>query len=467
MTALWTLDEITAATRGHTFGPVAAQCAITGISIDSRTIKPGDLFVALSGPGLARDGHDFVDQAFAAGAAVALVSKKPVLASSPNTVIQVGDTQQALELLGQAARQRTQAKVIGVTGSVGKTGTKEALAHVLAAQGMTHASAASYNNLWGVPLSLARMPSQTQFGIFEIGMNHAGEIRPLTKQVAPDVALVTTVAPVHLEFFDSVESIADAKAEIFEGLQGGTAVLNRDNAYFARLKTAAERCHTGAILTFGEGAQADIRLLDYAEEADGAHIRVAFGAKIMSGRIGIAGRHIAQNCLGVLACVHAAGADVESAFQDLSNLSAGDGRGRQHEIFYKNGALKLIDESYNASPISIRAALKVLRADKTSMRRVAVLGDMRELGAQSESLHVDLADDVAASTDIVFACGPFMRRLFDALPESKRGAWADDSTKLAPAVSDAVRAGDVVMVKGSNGSAMGVIVRQLLAQAGA
>jgi UDP-N-acetylmuramoyl-tripeptide--D-alanyl-D-alanine ligase len=187
----------------------------------------------------------------------------------------------------------------------------------------------------------------------------------------------------------------------------------------------------------------------------------------MSGRIGIPGRHIAQNCLGVLACVHAAGGNIESAFQDLSHLSAGDGRGRKHEIFYKNGALKLIDESYNASPISIRAALKVLGADKTSMRRVAILGDMRELGAQSESLHVELAGDVAANADIVFACGPYMRGLFDALPESKRGAWANDSTKLAPIVGEAVRPGDVVVVKGSNGSAMGIIVRQLLAQAGA
>ena len=467
MSALWTLDEICAATNGQAIFPAASQLAINGISIDSRTIKPGDLFVALSGPALARDGHDFIGQAFDAGAAAALASKRPALPSTAQTVIYVEDTQRALESLGTVARHRTQAKIIGVTGSVGKTGTKEALAQVLAAQGATHASAASYNNLWGVPLSLARMPRQTQFGIFEIGMNHAGEIRPLTKQVAPDVALITTVAPVHLEFFDSVESIADAKAEIFEGLHGGTAILNRDNAYFARLKAAAERCDCSAILTFGEDAQADIRLLDYAEAADGASIRVAFGTKTLSGRIGISGRHIAQNSLGVLACVHAAGGDFESAFQDLSHLSAGDGRGRQHEIFYKNGALKLIDESYNASPISIRAALKVLRADKTSMRRVAVLGDMRELGAQSESLHVELAGDVAASSDIVFACGRYMRGLFDALPESKRGAWVDDSTKLAPLVSDAIRPGDIVMVKGSNGSAMNVIVRQLLAQAGA
>ena len=455
------------ATAGRTFGALAPQSAISGISIDSRTAQPGDLFIALAGPGLARDGHDFIAQAFAAGANAALVSKLPELPLSDQACIQVADTQQALEALGQAARKRTSAKIIGVTGSVGKTRTKEALAHVLTAQGQTHASAASYNNLWGVPLSLARMPGPTQFGIFEIGMNHAGEIRPLTKQVAPDVALVTTVGPVHLEFFDSVESIADAKAEIFEGLHGGTAVLNRDNAYFARLKSAAERCNTGAILTFGEDEQADIRLLDYAEASDGAQIRVSFAHQIMSGRIGIPGRHIAQNCLGVLACVYAAGGNVEAAFKDLSSLSAGDGRGRQHEIFYKNGALKLIDESYNASPVSIRAALKVLRADKTSMRRVAVLGDMRELGAQSESLHVELAGDVAASSDIVFACGRYMRGLFDALPESKRGAWIDDSAKLAPIVSEAVRPGDIVMIKGSNGSAMNVIVRQLLAQAGA
>jgi UDP-N-acetylmuramoyl-tripeptide--D-alanyl-D-alanine ligase len=460
---LWTAADLAQAMGVAVDG----QIAVSGVSIDSRTCQPGDLFVALNGPGLARDGHDFVAGALAKGAAAALVSRAPSGVSTDPRLVRVADTQAALENLGRARRKASAAKVIAVTGSVGKTGTKEALRHVLARQGATHASAASYNNLWGVPLSLARMPVDSQFAVFEIGMNHAGEIRPLTKQVRPHVAIITTIEPVHIEFFDSIEGIADAKAEIFEGLDHGTAILNRDNPHFARLKAAAERCGAMRILSFGMDAPADIRLAKFSGDALGSSVEITMGAKTLSGWIGQPGRHIAQNALAVLAAVAESGGDPAQALKDLSDLGAVDGRGRRHILPWGAGTLTLIDDSYNASPPSVRAALGLmdLVADQAQTgRRIAVLGDMRELGAASDDMHRDLADAVGTHADLLFACGVHMRALYDAVAPEKRGAFAPDSRALAPILRDQLRAHDIVLVKGSLGSAMGLIVQDLVAE---
>lgn len=455
---LWTSAQAAAATGGAATRAFSAQ----GVAIDSRTLAPGDLFVALSGPGLARDGHDFVADALNRGAAAALVSRAPAGLAPDAPLLIVSDTQAALEALGVARRAETPARIVAVTGSVGKTGTKEALRHVLARQGATHASAASYNNLWGVPLSLARMPRTTRFGAFEIGMNHAGEITPLTRQVRPDVAIVTTVEAVHLEFFPSVSAIADAKAEIFSGLSGGVAIINRDNAYADQL-IATARGHAGTILTFGEDPRADIRLTAIDLDGEGSTVTIDLAGRRLAARIGLPGRHVAMNCLAVLCAVDALGADAERAAEDLADLGAVEGRGLRHVVKIDDGTLTLVDESYNASPPSIRAALAVLGASardaaRVAGRRIAVFGDMRELGPAADDLHSDLAPDVARDADLLFACGPHMRALFDAVPAGMRGAWAPDSRALAPLVTAALRPGDVVMVKGSLGSAMKVVV---------
>ncbi len=458
---LWTADDIARATGARIAGDILAG----GVSIDSRTIEPGDIFIALNGPGIVRDGHEFVAQAFARGASAAIVSRQVDDFSDDSRLLRVADTQKALEDMGKARRADSAAPIIGITGSVGKTGTKEALRHVLSFQGRTHASAASYNNLWGVPLSLARMPKDAEFGIFEIGMNHAGEIAPLSRQVRPHAAIITTVEPVHLEFFDSVENIADAKAEIFEGMDRGTAILNRDNPHYDRLAATVRRNPNLSIRSFGSHAQADVRLLEFSGDDQGSDIRVTMNGRVLSGHIGQAGRHIANNALAILAGVDAIGADIDTALNALGSIGAIEGRGLRHQIAWGNGEMTIIDESYNASPPSIRAALTVLASMKTTGRRIAVLGDMRELGPQSDALHAGLADAVADHVDLLFTCGTHMRALFDATPASKRAAHASNSAELAPTIRRALRANDIVMIKGSLGSAMGVVVKDLLKKA--
>jgi UDP-N-acetylmuramoyl-tripeptide--D-alanyl-D-alanine ligase len=454
--SLWTAQEIAAATDGQASGDFAAE----GVSIDSRSVAAGDLFIALQGPNF--DGHEFVDAALAAGAAGALVAR----GNGANRVL-VGDTQEALTALGRAARGRSRAKIIAVTGSVGKTGTKEALRLALSGQGLTHASSGSLNNHWGVPLSLARMPREAEFGIFELGMNHAGELAVLSPIARPHVAVITTVEPAHLGHFASIEAIADAKAEIFAGVEpGGAVVLNRDNPHYARLAAAARRRGIARVISFGTHADAAIRLLDARLGSSASTAKASVLGQIVDYRIALPGRHWVMNSLAVLGAVKAVGGDLDTAAAALSRLAGIAGRGRAHRIVLADGTIDLIDESYNASPASMRAALAVLGAADlgTGGRRIAVLGTMLELGEQSAALHAALAQPLAENRiDLVFTVGGEMQHLRDALPPAMRGAHAATAGELAPLLRAALRPGDVVTVKGSAGSRMGEIVRSLLA----
>ncbi len=455
MSAIWTAAEVAIATGGAVEGDWVAS----GVSIDTRTLAPGDLFVALVGP--QHDAHAFVRAALERGAAAAVVDRVPEDAADRAALVVVDDTQAALEGLGRAGRGRSRARIAGITGSVGKTGSKDALRHVLARQAPTHASAASHNNHWGVPLSLARLPEGAAYGVFELGMNHAGEIRALTAQVRPHVALITAIAPAHLEFFASVEAIADAKSEIFEGLEpGGVAVLNRDSEHFARMLTHARRAKPGRIVSFGRHPEADWRLEELRLLADRSEVVLRHAGRLIRYRLGVPGEHVALNSLGVLATAEALGADVAHAASSLADLRPVAGRGERRRLGLKGGEALLIDESYNANPASMRAALAVL--GQAPGRRLAVLGDMLELGGQAPDLHAALADPVrTAGIDLVFTCGPNMACLHQALPPAQRGAHAIDSAALLPAVVDALRPGDVLLVKGSLGSRMARIVEAL------
>jgi len=466
---LWTPDALQAATGGRLLGEAAS---VTGASIDTRTLQPGDLFVALKGD--ARDGHGFVPDALARGAALALVSgdRAEALASAgpllavpaegPDPVLA------ALRRLGVAARARTGAQVAAVTGSVGKTGTKEALRHVLAAQGATHASAASYNNHWGVPLTLARMPEATRFGVFEIGMNHGAEILPLTAMVRPHVALITTVEPVHIEHFRSLSAIADAKGEIFSGIEpGGVAILNRDNPNFSRLLAHAQASRAGRVISFGEHPEADVRAQRIVLRPDLSVVDAAVMGMPVTYQLGTPGRHTAMNSLGVMAVVHALGADLARAALSLAALKPPVGRGERTLLRVGDGEAVLVDESYNANPASVRAALATLAGMETAGRgrRIAVLGDMLELGEGAEAAHRGLCEAVeAAGIDAVFTAGPLMAGLFEALPVARRGVAGQTSGDLVEPLLASLRAGDAVMVKGSNSIRMGRIVEALKAR---
>ncbi|MGA8172256.1 MAG: UDP-N-acetylmuramoylalanyl-D-glutamyl-2,6-diaminopimelate--D-alanyl-D-alanine ligase [Methylocystis sp.] len=436
----------------------------TGVSIDTRTLEPGDLFFAIKGD--ARDGHDFVPAAFAKGAAAAVVDEahaRDLASAGPLFVVK--DAQIALERLGAYARARTSAYIAAITGSVGKTSTKDMARVVFSRFGATHASSASYNNQWGVPLSLARMPTASRFGVFEIGMNHAGEIAALVEQVKPHVAVVTRVAPVHLENFSTLEAIADAKAEIFGGLlDGGVAILNRDDATYERLVEAARASKAGHVFSFGSGEGVEARLLSY-ETQDGVGVASAwiFGRRI-NYRVGAPGLHIAQNALAVLLVAHVFDIDLEQAAAALEDFTPSVGRGRRETLERDGGTIALIDESYNANPTSMRAAFELLAATNPGPngRRVAVLGDMLELGPRSGELHAELGDDLARSrVDLLFTAGPNMARAFYAAPESMRGAHRPNAAELEEPLLAALRPGDVVMVKGSNGSRMGALVAAL------
>ena len=460
MTApLWTSAEAEAATGGTASAPFAAS----GVSIDTRTLAGGDLFVALKD---ARDGHDFVADAFARGAVAAMVSADPSGIGADAPLLHVGDTLEGLRGLGRAARARSGATVLGVTGSVGKTSTKEALAAALAAQGLTHAAAASYNNHLGVPLTLARMPPASQFAVIEIGMNHPGEIAPLARLARPHVAVITTVEPVHIEFFDDEEGIVDEKAAIMDGLEpGGAVVLNRDNRHFERLEAAAHARGIARVLSFGTDERADVRLLSWQAEGWATRARIGLLGREYEVLLGSPGLHAAQNACAVLAAVFAAGADPEAALPALAALGPAAGRGRRRPIPLADGEALLLDDSYNASPPSVRAALAVLAAAPAS-RRIAVLGDLRELGARGEADHRALAEPiVAAGVELVFCCGTLMRHLYDALPARLRGGHAPDSAALLPMLRLAVRPGDVVLVKGSLGSRMGPLAAALAGDA--
>ena len=449
MTMLWTDDDLLEATGGRFITPFAAS----GVSIDTRTLRPGDLFVALVGEG--RDGHDFVTDALAKGAAGAMVHR-PV--PGAYRLLMVDDTLPALARLGGYARVRTTARVIAVTGSVGKTTTKEMLRHVLSAFGSTHAAQASYNNHWGLPLTLALTPLHAAFCVLEIGMNHPGEIAPLAHIARPHVAVITTVEKAHIGHLGSIEAIADEKAAIMTGLEpGGIAVLPGDSPQFPRLRAAA-----GAqrILSFGTQPDAAGRLLDMRADAEGSAILADIEGREVRFRLNAPGRHMAMNALAALTAAHALGLDPAAAARALEGFAPLAGRGARRNLAVTGGTALLLDESYNGNGASIRAALNVLGL-QSGRRRIAVLGDMLELGETGPAEHAGLAEAVVESADLLFACGPLMRHLFDAIPADRRGAHAADSLELAAIVAQAVAAGDAVLVKGSLGSRMRRVVEAL------
>ena len=461
MMALWSQAELSAALSAAPSSPLGT--AVNGVSIDSRTLEAGDLFFAIKGD--AHDGHDHVARAFEAGAAAAVVSRERAQELSPlGPVFVVGDTLEAMARLGVAARARSKAKIVGVTGSVGKTTAKEMLRTMLAASGLTHASAASYNNHWGVPLTLARMPADARFGVFEMGMNHAGEIAPLTRMTRPHVALVTTIAPVHIEHLGSIEAIADAKAEIFFGLEPqGTAVLNRDAPQFERLKKAAA-ARGARVLSFGRGVDCDARLIDVEAIEGGSRVRARVLGRELAFELGAPGVHMAENALSALLAAEALGADLEPCAAALRRFSPQKGRGERFSVPTPDGAATIIDESYNANPASMRAALALLAATKPGPkgRRIAVIGDMLELGPKAAAMHAELAPDLSANNvDLLFGAGPLTRALFEAAPASMRAAWTERSSDLTDEVARTLRGGDIAMVKGSNGSRMGPLVAAL------
>ncbi|AWM86430.1 UDP-N-acetylmuramoylalanyl-D-glutamyl-2,6-diaminopimelate--D-alanyl-D-alanine ligase [Microvirga sp. 17 mud 1-3] len=466
-TPLWTLEEIATVTGGRIGAGVVPA---SGASIDTRTLAPGDLYFAIRGD--VHDGHDFVPAALEKGASAAVVSDEKAAAfKDSGRLVVVPDVLEAMRRLGRAARARSQAKIVAITGSVGKTGTKEALRLALARQGATHASVASYNNHWGVPLTLARMPRESEFGVFEIGMNHAEEILPLTAMVRPHVAVVTTIEPVHIEFFRSIWGIADAKGEIFSGLEpGGTAVLNRDNPYFERLRAHALASPAGRILTFGETEGADIRAERIVVKPDLSVVEARVFGQPLTYRIGMPGRHIALNSLSVLAAAHALGADLALTALAFSDLKPPVGRGERTMLSLRDGEALLIDESYNANPASMRAALANLGAVELARhgRRIAVLGDMKELGEEGPALHEGLVEAVEAGrVDRLYAAGALMGHLVEKLPKAKVIAHAPSSTELVEAVCADLRPGDAVMVKGSLSMKMALVVKALKERYGA
>jgi UDP-N-acetylmuramoyl-tripeptide--D-alanyl-D-alanine ligase len=458
MAVLWTAAAAATAIAGETSGDWTAS----GVSIDSRSVASGDLFIALRGPN--HDGHEFVGAAMAAGAVAAMVDR-PVPGLPPAApLLRVGDTFAALSALGAAARARCGGRIVAVTGSVGKTGTKEALRLALGMSGTVSASAGSLNNHWGVPLSLARMPGDVAYGVFELGMNHPGEIAVLSRLARPHVAVVTTVEPAHLGFFPSVEAIAEAKAEIFLGLEpGGAAVLNRDNRHYGRLAAAAKSA--GArIIGFGRHPDSTVRLVDCALDPTGSTVAMAIDGAELRYRVGVPGEHWVMNSLAVIAAAAALGADPQPAAAALARLEALPGRGRREELAWRGGRIMLIDESYNASPAALRAALAMLGMIEPAAggRRLAVLGDMLELGTATERLHRDLAGPLlAAKVDRAFLVGPAMAALHRELPEEGRGGWWSCAEDAAPAVLACVRPGDVVLVKGSHAGRVDRIVERL------
>jgi UDP-N-acetylmuramoyl-tripeptide--D-alanyl-D-alanine ligase len=461
VTRLWTAAEAAAATGGSN----AADWLATGVSIDSRSLAAGDLYVALRGPN--HDGHDFVGAALERGAVAALVDRELPSIGATAPLLRVTDTLAGLAALGAAARDRSRAQIVAITGSVGKTGTKEALRLALSACGPTYASAGGLNNHWGAPLSLARLPPEAAYATFELGMNHPGEIAVLSRLVRPHIAVITTVEPAHLGFFPSIEAIADAKAEIFHGLEpGGVAILNRDNPHYARLASAATRDGAAEVVGFGAHPDAAVRLIDCVLDSRGSTVEAALAGSVVRFRLPLPGRHWVINALAVLAAARAAGADVGRAAAALAALEALPGRGRRHEVEWRGATLTVLDESYNASPAAMRAALAVLGGTEpgSGARRLAVLGDMLELGGASERLHRELAEPIeAAKVDRVFLVGHAMTALHRALPQGKRGGLWQSTDDAIPALLHFLEPGDVVTVKGSRSMRVSAIVERLCA----
>ncbi len=465
---LWKSSDMVKAMEGRPVGHLPE--GITGISIDSRTLRKGEAFFAIKGDMF--DGHDFATAAMAAGAGLLVVTEArlPALGKLQVPMIVVDDVLAALTRLGIASRARSKAQIIAVTGSVGKTTTKEALRHVLSDCGKVHASAASFNNHWGVPLTLARMPEDTDYGVFEIGMNHHDEIRPLVKMVQPHVAVITLIAPAHLGHFANLEEIAVAKAEIFEGvLPGGYALLNRDDKRFKQLETLAVAAGIEHIATFGENARSIYKLRDLVMKTDCSCITVSLGGQEAAVKISAPGRHIVQNMLAVMGAAHLVGADMTKVVLALASLQAEAGRGAQYRLRHGDGTFTLIDESYNANPASMRAALSLLESTEPQGegiekgRRIAVLGDMLELGKQSSKLHGDLARPIVdAHVNMLFIGGAHMSALKSAMPAEIQVEYRESVDELLPLVVKAVRPGDVVMIKSSKSIGFVKIVNALL-----
>jgi UDP-N-acetylmuramoyl-tripeptide--D-alanyl-D-alanine ligase len=452
---LWTSEAIADATGGRLSG---APFSVTGVSIDSRAIEPGDLFVALAG---VRDGHDFVPGALSDGAAGSLASK-----AVPGSSVVVEDTLKSLESLGIAARVRApQARRAAITGSVGKTSVTQAVRAGLELAGRAHSSVKSYNNHIGVPFTLARMPADTERAVFEIGMNHADEITPLTKMVSPHVVAITTVGPVHIENFpDGEAGVARAKAEIFDGVEAGAlAVLNADDKWFGFLKGEAEKA--GAkVVSFGAADGADARLVSFKAEPGKATVEAVVAGKPLTYSLRQTGAHWGPNSLCVLLVLEGLGVARATALRALADFEPLAGRGAERQVHIDGGAFTLIDESYNANPISMQAAFRTLGARSTKGRRIVALTDMLELGGDGPNFHAGLAEPIAAAgIDLVFAAGPLMKSLWQALPPTRRGGYAEEAATLAPLVASAVEPGDLVMVKGSNGSRAGAVTAALTA----
>ncbi|MBV9757412.1 MAG: UDP-N-acetylmuramoyl-tripeptide--D-alanyl-D-alanine ligase [Alphaproteobacteria bacterium] len=446
MRPLWHPEDLVAALHGELRAPFAA----TGVSIDTRTLQPGDLFVALLGE--RGDGHEYVADALAKGAVGALVHRVPATMPRDAPLFLVHDTLDGLRALAAYARARFTGRVAAITGSVGKTSTKEMLRAIIAPQGRVHAAEASHNNHWGVPLTLARMPPDADAAVVEIGMNHPGEIAPLTRLARPHVAVITAIAPAHIGFLGSLEAIADEKASIMRGLApGGTAVVPGDSPLLPRLLAAAGEAR---VMRFG---------LDAARlhcDAEGTDVTARIGDATVAFRLGAPGRHMVANALAALSAAAALGFDLERGARELAGFAALGGRGARRSIAAPGGEALLLDESYNASPASVVAALRVLGL-QPAQRRVVALGDMLELGEHGPAAHAELAPELDRNADLLFACGPLMRHLFDAVAPERRAGYAADAAALAPMVAATVAAGDAVLVKGSLGSRMRLVVDAL------
>lgn len=461
---LWPFPDLCAATYG--LGTTPPSREITGVCIDTRTLSPGDLFIPLVGEN--GDGHAFLAQAFEKGASCALSALPPPKEMGP--LVMVADTRNALENMGLFKRRKTSAQVIAVTGSVGKTSTKEMFAHTFSALGRTHASTASYNNHWGVPLSLARLPGDVQFGIFELGMNHAGEIKTLVGMVEPHIAVITAIAEGHIGHFKTLSDIARAKAEIFTRLSplekgsGGGALLPRDTPYFELLKEEAHRHSATHLCSFGAHPASDIRLLSYHSTGSHGMVEASVFGRHVSYALGVLGRHMAINSLAVLGAATLLGLNLDPILGAFLTLPPLAGRGMRHHIPIKGGHFCLIDDSYNANPTSMEAAFLTLAHTPVGEagRRIALLGDMLELGSQAEALHHRLAQSLALlPIHRVYTCGTLMRTLSRALPETQRGAHTETLENLAQELHKTLRPGDVVLVKGSSKSRMHTLVGAL------
>lgn len=465
MTTLWQQNQADKATGGTS----SANWSASGISIDSRSIVAGDLFVALVGPN--NNGHDYIEKAAKMGAAAAMIDTNhaDALKNSSIPLLVVNDTTEGLTELAKAARARSTAKIIAITGSVGKTGTKEGLAKAFSELGKVHATLGNLNSQIGLPLMLARMPEDTQFGVFELGMDHAGQIERLSIMLRPHVAIITTVQPVHMEFFEGIDGIADAKAEIFKGLMdGGIAILQREHPMFHHLRARARDCGVqfDKIISFGAHRDATVKLVQHCLDINGSDVTAVIGKNTVQYRLGMPGEHQIINSLAILAAVSEATENSDDAIKALANIQPLKGRGKRTVIELESGGqLSIIDESYNASPVAMRAAIKVLADFPVSKdgRHIAVLGDMLELGIDAAKIHEGLAEDLSANKiDLIFTAGPNMACLSANIPDAMRGLHAKDSTGLIKPLIEAVKGGDVAMIKGSLGSHMAPIVDALL-----